>query len=252
MFQTSSASTSYDQVSYNNTILNSLAANNDTNIHSDKVIHYFSNVHQDNQDNLVVMNNFLNNMKEITYNNLNETLHIENDIWTCSSKMRTDIADFFVNKRKFKIAEIGSHKGYSTRILSRLFSKVYAVDNSVEWTEFNKNFNKDITNIEYVMLDIYKNNWDILPDDIEVSFIDADHSYNGCKSDIENSIKRFKNLKYIVFDDYGVWSGVKQIVDELMANKTLVFERFIGINDVPGPNGIVKNVNEGIICALRK
>ena len=28
------------------------------------------------------------------------------------------------------------------------------------------------------------------------------------------------------------------------------FERFIGINDVPGPYGIVKNINEGIVCRI--
>jgi len=180
------------------------------------------------------------------------TCNIEDDIWTCSSKMRYDIYDFFLDKTHFKIAEIGSHKGYSTKVLSKIFSKVYAVDNNIEWTNFNQNFNKDATNIEYLILDIYKDNWELLPDDIEVSFIDAVHSYNGCKSDILNSINRFKNLKYIIFDDYGVWSGVKQIVDELIVKNVLKFERFIGIKDVPGPNGIVKNVNEGVICSIKK
>jgi hypothetical protein len=166
--------------------------------------------------------------------------------------MRYDIYNFFKNYSHFKIAEIGSHKGYSTKILSKIFSKVYAVDNSIEWTNFNKNFNKDITNIEYVMLDIYKDSWGILPDNIEVTFIDADHSYNGCKSDIFNSIKYLKNLHYIIFDDYGVWSGVKQIIDELIDNKLLIFEKFIGLNNVPGPNGIVENTNEGVICSVNK
>jgi len=149
-------------------------------------------------------------------NLLYDTLNIEEDIWTCSLKFRYDIYDFFKEKSNFKIAEIGSHKGYSTKVLSKIFSKVYAVDNSVEWTEFNKNFNKNITNIEYIMLDIYKDSWEILPYDIEVSFIDAVHSYECCKSDIYNSIKQFKNLQYIIFDDYGVWNGVKKIIDELI------------------------------------
>jgi len=189
---------------------------------------------------------------EDTHIKLFKTINIEDDIWTCSDKMRYDIYYFFKDKTDFKIAEIGSHKGYSTKVLSKIFSKVYAVDNSIEWTNFNKNFNKDATNIEYVLLDIYKDSWDILPEDIEVSFIDADHSYNGCKSDIFNSIKRLTKLKYIIFDDYGVWDGVKQIVDELMENKILKFEKFIGINNVPGPNGIVENVNEGIICSINE
>ena len=179
-------------------------------------------------------------------------LTIEDDIWTCSSQMICDISNYFKDKSHFKIAEIGSYKGYSTKVLSKIFSKIYAIDNNFELTKFNKNFNKNATNIEYIMLDIYKDSWAILPDDIDVSFIDANHSYKCCKSDIFNSIKQFKNLKYIIFDDYGVWSGVKQIIDELIDCKILQFERFIGLNSVPGPNGIVKNINEGVICSVNK
>jgi len=181
----------------------------------------------------------------------NNSIDINEDVWTCSDKMRVDIANFFKDMSGFKIAEIGSHKGYSTRILSKIFSHVYAVDNSIEWTNFNKCYNKDIHNIDYINLDIYKENWDKLPTNVDVVFIDADHSYNGCKSDIMNSIIRFKDLKYIVLDDYGVWPGVKKIVDELLTNKTLIFEQFIGVNDVPGPNNkIFNNVKEGIICRV--
>ena len=233
---------------YNNKILKSFAVNNDTNIHSDKIIHHFPGTPGYYTYKIPTMTTFLNKL-----NNLYmafKTTDIEYDIWTCSSKMRYDIYNFFKGKSNLKIAEIGSHKGYSTKALSKIFSKVYAVDNSIEWTNFNKNFNKDATNIEYVMLDIYKDSWKILPHDIEVSFIDAQHNYNECKSDIFNSINRFINLQYIIFDNYGVWPGVKQIIDELINNKTLKFEKFIGLNDVPGPNGIVENTNEGIICSV--
>jgi len=37
-----------------------------------------------------------------------------------------------------------------------------------------------------------------------------------------------------------------------LKNKIIIFEKFIGLNDVPGPNGIVKNVNEGVICSINK
>ncbi len=180
------------------------------------------------------------------------TKNKNDDIWTCSEKMRYDIYNFFKNKTHFKIAEIGSYKGYTTKILANIFSKVYAVDNNVEWTNLNKELNKEATNIEYIFLDIYKDNWDILPDDIEVSFIDAVHSYEGCKSDIQNSLNRFKNLQYIIFDYYGICPGVKKNVDELIQNNTLKLQQFIGINNVLGPNGIVKNVKEGIICYVNR
>jgi lipopolysaccharide biosynthesis glycosyltransferase len=194
-----------------------------------------SNIYYDNKCDIVGFSN---------------TKNIYDDIWTCSDEMRIHIANFFKDKSHFKIAEIGAHKGYTTNILSRIFSKVYAVDNSIEWTSFSKNYNLFRTNINYVMLDIYKGKWTILPADIDVVFIDAVHSYEACKSDILNSINRFTNLKYIMFDDYGVWGGVKKVVDEMINNKTLIFEKFIGLKNVPGPNGIVENVNEGMICKV--
>lgn len=136
--------------------------------------------------------------------------------------------------------------------MSNIFKKVYAVDNSVEWTNFNKNLNKDKNNIEYVHLDIYKDSWDIIPD-VDVVFIDAGHTYNQCKKDMYNSIRTFKNLKYIIFDDYGVWPGVKQIVNESLINYTLIFENYIGLNNVPGlSNKVWKNTAEGIICRINQ
>lgn len=233
---------------YNNKVLKTLVVNNDNNVHSDKVIHHFPGEPGNYKHKMEYMSSFLNKLNVISL--LDKTLHIETDVWTCSYKMKMDIIDYFISKKNYKIAEIGSYKGYTTKILSKIFSKVYAVDNNIERTEINKNFNKDSTNIEYVMLDIYNDNWNILPDDIEVSFIDAGHSYQECKSDILNSMRQFKNLQYIIFDDYGVWNGIKKIVDEMIERKILIFEKFIGLNDVPGPDGIVNNVNEGIICSI--
>lgn len=184
--------------------------------------------------------------------NKKKSVNIYDDIWTCSDEMRNDISDFFSKNSDYIIAEIGSHKGYSTYILSKIFSKVYAIDNSIEWTNFSKEYNKDINNINYIHLDIYNNNWEIIPENVDVCFIDAMHTYEHCKSDIINSLDRFKYLKYIIFDDYGVWPGVKKIVDEMIMNNTLKFERFIGLNDIPGPNGIITNSNEGIICSINK
>ena len=190
--------------------------------------------------------------KVVNFINEKTDVNIYDDIWTCSSEFRCDIRDFFSDKSSLKIAEIGSHKGYTTKFLASHFSHVYAIDNHVEWINFNKRYNKNSTNITYVNLDIYKNNFDILPDDIEVVFIDADHRYEGCKSDIVNSIKRFNNLQYVILDDYGVWPGVRQIVNQLLTNGVFVFERFIGINHVPSNNGIIKYTNEGIICRLNQ
>ena len=195
---------------------------------------------------------FVSETSEDTTIKKKKYVNIYDDVWTCSDEFREDIKYFFKDKSHYKIAEIGSHKGYTTGYLSNIFKKVYAVDNSVEWTNFNKNLNKDKNNIEYVHLDIYKDSWDIIPD-VDVVFIDAGHSYKQCKTDMYNSIRTFKNIKYIIFDDYGVWPGVKQIVNESLINYTLIFENYIGLNNVPGLNNKVwKNTAEGIICGINQ
>jgi len=237
---------------FDNQLLNLYAENNPIHINNNKIIYHFGGgpgVYKSKFDKMTLFFKIIESY--IMSNNISIVSKNE-DIWTISNKMRTDIAEFFNYSTNYKIAEIGSHKGYTTKFLSSIFSKVYAIDNNVEWTYLNKNFNKDKSNIQYIILDIYKDTWDVLPDDIEVSFIDAIHSYELCKNDILNSIKRFSKLKYIIFDDYGVWPGVKKAVDEMIQTKKLHFVKFIGTTDVPSPNGIVKNTNEGIICSINK
>ncbi len=190
----------------------------------------------------------LDSNKINNYNDIDKYL----DVWTCSNEFRKDINHFFKAYSNYRIAEIGSYKGYTTRILSNIFKKVYAIDNSLKWTKYNKDLNKDKKNIEFISLDIYKDLWNIIPD-VEVVLIDGGiTSYECCKSDLYNSIKRFKSLKYIIFNDYGAFSGVKQIVNECLNNKMIIFEKYIGLNNVPISlgNDVVKNISEGIICKL--
>ena len=55
---------------------------------------------------------------------------------------------------------------------------------------------------------------DYLPKDVDVVFIDAGHQYYQVKSDIENSLRLWKDVIFI-FDDYGFPPGeVKKAIDE--------------------------------------
>lgn len=51
----------------------------------------------------------------------------------------------------------------------------------------------------------------------DILLVDADHSYQGVKDDIDNYLPKVKNGRYIIFHDYGkdgYWTGVTTAVDE--------------------------------------
>lgn len=179
------------------------------------------------------------------------SVDIYDDVWTCSRKFRSDISRFFYDRNPGSITELGSHKGYTTEYLSRIFGDVVAVDNQKELLEMNQRRNALRKNIQYFELDIYKQSWSALPAISNVVFIDAFHDYESCKSDIVNSIQHFPNLEFIVLDDYGVWPGVKQVVTEFQRSGIFKIVRRIGITDVPGlRNEITKETSEGVIVQI--
>ena len=75
---------------------------------------------------------------------------------TTSLVMKKDIINFFkdnyLNKKCF---EIGTNKGYTTRILSFLFGKVKTVEIDTNLIDYAKLLNKDRDNIEFSNQNIY-------------------------------------------------------------------------------------------------
>jgi predicted O-methyltransferase YrrM len=55
---------------------------------------------------------------------------------------------------------------------------------------------------------------------IDFLFIDADHTYEGCKQDIELWLPKVKTGGVIAGHDYD-WAGVKQAVDEKFGNRVV-------------------------------
>jgi len=132
------------------------------------------------------------------------------------------------------VAEIGSWKGRSTnKLLKSCKGKVYAIDH---W----KGTETDISGILALKEDVYKqfienvgsrDNLIIMKEDslsaanrfngdrVDMVFIDADHTYEGCKKDIEAWLPKCN--KYICGHDYN-WPGVKRAVEEKFDNINLV------------------------------
>ena len=179
---------------------------------------------------------------------------------TTSLKFKKDLIEFFGEDWKDKTClEIGTNRGYTTRILSFLFKKVITCEYDSELVNFAKNVNKDRDNIEFLQKDVYQSTWDF--ENIDVSVIDCVHEYENVMHDIQKSLQLVKSNKemILVFDDYGlpkpphrekdVKDAVDQYVDE---HPSFDLVKYIGEDKGSDcrPGKILK-AEEGVICKYR-
>jgi hypothetical protein len=170
---------------------------------------------------------------------------------TTSLKFKADFIDFFrntdyVNKT---LVEIGSSLGHGTKVLCKLFKKVIAVDVSPEKHDYAREYLGEVNNVEFKQMDVYNQKWDFEDKDAIV-FIDCVHDYNHLKSDIDNSIATF-DKPIIMFDDYGLFPDLKQLIDEYVEQGKLKILKKIGEHKgkfYPATQNKILRDSEGLIC----
>ena len=144
---------------------------------------------------------------------------------TTSLKFKKDLIEYFKDLNLNRCIEVGTHVGYSTRILSFLFDEVITLENNMDNIKRAQLFNQDRDNITYMYGDVYSSDWDV--PDSDVSFIDCVHTYDAVLYDIKQSLKR--NVKYLIFDDYGLFGEIKNAVDSFIStNKEKIKISYIG------------------------
>ena len=172
------------------------------------------------------------------------------DAWTTSLKFKRDIVAYFEKGYDDKVClELGSHRGYTTKLLAQYFLKVIAVDNNKEFRDFAKE-HWDADNIEYHFMDIYDDEWRF--DNCDVVYIDCVNDYEHRKKDIDKCIECFYN-PLLVITDYGLFPGVKKIVDEYVDGGKLVMKKKIGMpggTKYPRTQNKVLLDSEAVICQL--
>jgi SAM-dependent methyltransferase len=147
------------------------------------------------------------------------------------------------------LVEIGSSLGHGTKVLSKLFKKVIAVDVSPEKHDYAREYLGEVDNVEFKLMDVYGQRWDFEEKD-SIVFIDCVHDYQHLKSDIDNAMSTF-DKPIIMFDDYGLFPDLKQLIDEYVQQGKLKILKKIG--EHPGKfypktqNKILKD-SEGLIC----
>ncbi len=142
------------------------------------------------------------------------------------------------------IVEIGAYLGRSTCFIAEAIKKknvklisIDTFENQAMTEGLKETFKEYFQNIyEYrSMINIIRGfSYDVVKDwehlKIDLLWIDADHSYEGCKKDIEDWLPLVKKNSYIVFHDYhkGSNNNVAKAVDEKIREEKLLKEKLIG------------------------
>ena len=147
------------------------------------------------------------------------------------------------------IVEIGTSLGYGTKILSGLFKKVITLDNSNDKLYEAKENLKHLDNVEFRLMDVYRDRWNF-EEKVDVVFIDCVHTYQHLKSDVDNSLNTF-DKPILMFDDYGLFPDLKQLIDEYVEAGKLKILKKIGQHKgkiYPKTMNKILKDREGIIC----
>lgn len=148
--------------------------------------------------------------------------------WTTSSRFKRDLVEMFTDSANETVLELGAHVGYCTRVLSRLFGVVLAVEHSLPVLESNKERNADRSNIVYLNLHTTLDDWAVFVQNrIGVVFIDAAHDYHSVATDIARALA-IPSVHTLVLDDYGAEKGVHRAVTEAVAAGHASIRRFVG------------------------
>ncbi len=141
-------------------------------------------------------------------------------------------------KRKL-IVEFGSFHGRSTRALAdnNFDGRIWAVDiwnvgqinndlgqsiSTYSLPYFLNNLKDHIETGHVIPIRNFSSNF-TLPFKVDMVFIDADHTYEGCRKDILQAMKLLKPNGLLCGHDYGdVWPEVRKVVDRFFPDVELM------------------------------
>jgi len=180
---------------------------------------------------------------------LNSVRHKDTFKNATSRKFKEDLIEFF-GDGKYKdmsVVELGACQGDTTKIFSKLFKNVYAVDRAEDNIKVIAEKCKGIDNVTYEVMDVTDDEWKFPKAD--VVFVDASHDYPQVAYDIEKAINYFKN-PIIILDDYGNPNNTnirRSIDDKIREGKVKIHKK---IGEYPGfktKSGWEMNDREGVI-----
>ena len=181
---------------------------------------------------------------------LNSVRHKDKFRLSTSRKFKEDLLNIFKDDKfkKMNCVELGCCHGDSTKVLSKIFKSVHAVDWEQENIDRAKDMCKGCYNITYQVSNVSEDEWDY--PDAEVVFIDASHDYPQVAYDIEKAKDYFKD-PIIILDDYGNPNNkaIRKAIDEKVKDETLTIDKFIGEKaGFKTKSEWIMDDREGVIC----
>jgi hypothetical protein len=171
---------------------------------------------------------------------------------TTSKVFKVNLAQFFNKKEKQDWIELGAAQGHTTLFISGLANKVLSID----YDEKNcEDIDKlALPNVETSTADLYSRQFqDFMQNSkFDVAVIDAIHDEEHVKIDISNCINA--GIKTFIFDDYGMFPGVKNAIDGFINSLDDPKINYIGMSPgtrYPNTQNKVLQDWEGIIVEIK-
>lgn len=117
-----------------------------------------------------------------------------------------------------RMLEIGFNAGHSSSINLEMYSDISITSYDVCWHSYTENNASIVKNRFNSRFNFIKgSSLDLRPSDIigkyDIMFIDGDHSYDSCSSDIR--LWMDSDIKYVIIDDFQ-YEGIKKAHEELL------------------------------------
>ena len=167
-----------------------------------------------------------------------------NHLFLGLSELIVDLQELLIHN-KFKgstMIEIGSYMGESTMLFasSKLFNKIYAIDplkgnevfndtSECSWDEVKNQFNintRFFDNIELIQEYSQYTVSKFKDKSIDFIYIDANHTYESVKNDLQLYLPKLKSNSVIAGHDYCdiKWPGVIEAVNEVLGQPKKVYQ----------------------------
>lgn len=139
---------------------------------------------------------------------------------------------------KMECVEVGTWVGGSALVLAEFFDKVYCVDTFDGVTAYDW-LGNTVYSQERILSTFYSNvkgrlfdriiplvgksslHAATFPFEVDMVWIDGDHSYEGCKADILGWMPHVKDGGIMAFHDYDWHPGTTKAVDEILPHRTV-------------------------------